>query len=134
MALLIPTCLFRRQGLELENARRTRVSIRCANESQIGVFINDSLVDSEVVCVLGEIDVSNVQFFAEAVDRASLGACARIDLRHCTYLDSAALDVLVKCRRRIGTKLHVQAGGHGVVRRAFDSTELSKVLQVDYDE
>ena len=104
------------------------------SQSRIAAFIREVLPESEVVHVLGEIDISNATLFEEAIDRASFGSSLLIDLMHCTYLDSSALNVLLKRHEKLGAKLHVQASNHGIVQRIFDIMGIADVLQVEYRE
>lgn len=108
------------------------MQIKDTGENSIGAFINEQLTDMTVVHVLGEIDLSNVRQFEDAIDRASTEKSTEIDLQYCTYLDSSAVNALLKSRNRLGTQLHVRARERGVVKRIFDVMGLSETLQVDY--
>jgi anti-sigma B factor antagonist len=81
------------------------------------------------VIAVGEIDVSNVQAFTEALTAASEGNSKPItvDMREVKYLDSAGINVLFKYADEID-RLHLIV--HPFLMRVLSITGLSAIATV----
>ena len=71
--------------------------------------------------VVGQVDLSNIDRFREAVGEASPGSELVLDLRECTFLGSEGVGVLIKAAQNL-------ADGRLVLRSPNDI--LSKVLDI----
>jgi anti-anti-sigma factor len=98
----------------------------------MATFVSQSLDDSESIQVSGEIDVANAAEFEESVLRASrVGKPVRIDLTRCTYIDSNAVNVLVKLHETPELRLVATSGS--VVQRVFDIVGISEHFPITYE-
>lgn len=88
--------------------------------------------DSYVVCVEGELDLSDCPRLERALQKAEASDATRIllDLEKLTFIDAAGLSVLVMARHRSarnGDRLRVTLG-RGNVAEMFHLTALDTVL------
>lgn len=86
-----------------------------------------------VIDVRGEIDLATADLLARAVEQVDdrVGRVV-VDLSGVSFLDSSALNVLVRCKRLLDRReiaLRVVSPGP-VVRRVFEFTHLSDRLHV----
>ena len=106
-------------------------------------FIREDFDAVVVLHVFGELDISNSKDFESAVTSAEPDIGPErllvIDLTTCTFLDSTALQVVVRAHQRQGDRLCVIVPEASVIHRIFKITNLdaripmveslSKVLQ-----
>jgi anti-anti-sigma factor len=88
--------------------------------------------DSDVICVEGELDLSECPRLERALQKAEASRAIRIllDLEKLTFIDAAGLGVLVMARHRSvsnGDRLRVTRG-RGNVADMFHLTALDTVL------
>jgi anti-sigma B factor antagonist len=95
---------------------------------QSAAFIREDFDAVIVLHVFGELDMSNTKTFEEAVLAAEpdMGSdrLLVIDLGSCTFLDSTALQVVVRAHQRNGDRLCVIVPEASVVQRVFRITNL----------
>jgi len=86
------------------------------------------------VRVAGEIDLSSVGPVVVAILGATApGGSVEADLRRVTFIDSAGLAGLERCRRRavaLGANLEVRCLRGGAVAQLLDLTGMDRVLRV----
>ena len=91
-------------------------------------FVREDFDAVIVLHVFGELDMSNKKEFEEAVvsAEADMGAdrLTVIDLTSCTFLDSTALQVVVRAHQRLGDKLCVIVPEASFIHRVFRITSL----------
>lgn len=90
--------------------------------------------DARVVAVAGELDLYTAPQFEEQILDALDNGTARIvvDLSGCEFLDSTALGILVKVRKRLGDqerRLVLVATDHNIVK-VFQITGLDRVFTI----
>jgi anti-anti-sigma factor len=90
--------------------------------------------DTAIIVVRGEIDLSTAPEMKTAVE-AIPEAAQRvvIDLSESTFLDSAGIDTLLRCRRELdrrGIELRVVSPTDGIVRKALEITNILPRLGV----
>ena len=116
---------------------------RSISYHQNAAFIREEFDAVIVLHVFGELDISNAKEFETAVKIAEESIepdkLLVIDLATCTFLDSTALQVVVRAHQRHGDRLSVIVPEASVIHRIFRITSLdtripiaeslSKVLQ-----
>lgn len=84
--------------------------------------------------VSGELDISNSKDFESAVTSAEPGIGPErllvIDLTGCTFLDSTALQVVIRAHQRQGDRLRVIVPEAGMIHRIFKITNLDSRIQI----
>lgn len=84
--------------------------------------------------VFGELDISNTKDFEAAITAAEpdLGAdrLLVVDLGSCTFLDSTALQVVVRTHQRNGERLCVIVPESSIVQRVFRITNLDNLIPI----
>lgn len=88
-----------------------------------------------IVEVIGEIDMATAPEVAEAIGSLHGGVHRRlvVNLSEVTFLDSSALNMLVRCQRDLAQRevdLHVVSPRDRAVGRVFEITRLSGPLNV----
>ena len=79
-------------------------------------FIHERLPEADVVHVFGELSfATRAEFEAVLVRSVRLGASLVVALGACSYLDAAAIGVLVRARRALGTGVRILAPESGIV-------------------
>lgn len=84
--------------------------------------------------VFGELDIANAKDFEAAVEGAEVDLGAErilvIDLGSCTFLDSTALQVVVRSHQRHGDRLAVIVPEASVIHRIFRITNLDQRISI----
>lgn len=89
--------------------------------SQPGAFILDSRPEGDAIVVLGEVDIANAHDFDSSLQRAlRRKKTLTVDLRQCTYFDSAGIKVLWKHDRR--ARLRVLTCANSTIERILKLT------------
>jgi len=87
-----------------------------------------------VLHVFGELDISNAKEFEDAVVSADpdIGAdrLLVIDLGSCTFIDSTALQVVVRAHQRHGDRMCAIVPEAGVIHRVFRITNLDSRIPI----
>ncbi|HEX9774305.1 MAG TPA: STAS domain-containing protein [Actinomycetota bacterium] len=91
--------------------------------------------DLAIAHVVGEVDLSNVEEIAKALDSETADRARRhvVDLTRTTYFDSAGVRMLFALATRLRSRkqeLIVVAPPSGVVRRIIDLTDVTQVCPV----
>jgi anti-anti-sigma factor len=97
--------------------------------------LTDVRGESVVFCVLGEMDLGNVQQLTDRFEATCPSDTTKIvfDLTGLTYCDSSGIRALTNAAERCG-KLGVEmsvVGAQGVVRRLFEITDVADVLHLE---
>lgn len=105
---------------------------RTTSESTPGVFIyDDSNPRVAVVFVFGETTFADTaEFESIIVGAIRIGRPVVIDMSECTYLDCAAIGVLVRAAKNLRDYLHLVVPRHSQGFRMLDITGLARVLQI----
>lgn len=88
--------------------------------------------NTEILAAVGEIDQSNRNEFAAALERLHGAGRTVIDLNRCTYFDSPCLTVLVrfaKTQREEGRQFSVRMDHRG--QRILELTKLAAMLGLE---
>ena len=97
-------------------------------------FIREDFDAVIVLHVFGELDMSNTKEFEEAVTASEpdMGAdrLLVIDLASCTFLDSTALQVVVRAHQRQADRLCVIVPEASVIHRIFRITNLDSRITI----
>lgn len=97
-------------------------------------FIREDFDAVIALHVFGELDIANAKDFEAAVEGAEpdLGAerLLVIDLGSCTFLDSTALQVVVRAHQRQGDRLVVIVPEASVIHRIFRITSLDQRISI----
>ena len=80
-----------------------------------------------VVSVVGELDLYTLPELERALFAANGARSVVVELSGCTFIDSAALDVLLAEDRRLGTA-RLSVVGSAEIRRPFELTGLDREL------
>ena len=90
--------------------------------------------DALVVEVTGEIDMASAPRLVQAIEgTADTTRRVIVDLSEVTFLDSSALNALVRCQRDLATRdvsLRLVSPADRLVRRVFEITQLTGTLGV----
>jgi anti-sigma B factor antagonist len=95
---------------------------------------SDGLADADgaLIAVTGELDIATAPALNQVLDRAIEGRPAPhviIDLRDVTFIDCAALGVLIRARNRLGDRLWLRSVPPAVTR-LLDLTDLTDLFTV----
>ena len=93
------------------------------------VQVADREREAHVVCLAGEIDISNVGGLADALCSMP-GSVIIADLSGVTFMDSSGISQLIVAKSAIegwGSELIIR-GATGIVRRPFELLGLSEML------
>lgn len=90
--------------------------------------------DVAIVTAVGEIDMATAPELSQALEQldARLGRVV-IDLTEVVFLDSSALNALVRCQRQLaerGIELRLVSPETQALRRVFEITQLTEPLNV----
>jgi anti-anti-sigma factor len=97
-------------------------------------FQCDSSGDEVIVSAIGEVDLANVSMFDSMLQTALLSRKPiRIDLTHCTYLDSTLINSIMNVALTIRVQLRITAKAASI-RRIFEIVGMDKVVPIDYIE
>jgi anti-sigma B factor antagonist len=101
-------------------------------EAEFGIR---SAWDSDIVVieVRGEIDLATAPEVVSALDAAADARRVVIDLSEATFVDSAAINSLIRCRRHLaerGVDFHLVSPPNGIVRKALEITNVISELAV----
>ena len=94
---------------------------------QGAAFIREDFDAATVLHVFGEIDISNSGQFESSVHEATDLDGSRltiIDLTGCSFIDSTALQVLVRSHNNLGDRLCVVVPEESMLQRIFKITSL----------
>jgi anti-anti-sigma factor len=99
--------------------------------TDLGVFVHDTVAGVELLRVFGEVDLSSVPAFEDAL-RSAAGPEARIvvDLQACTFIDSSVLTALIRAERSYRGRFGIILPESGPVRRVFVITQLLEHLPI----
>lgn len=89
--------------------------------------------DTAVFGVSGEIDLATVPELVTALDSAIDARRVVVDLTDTTFVDSAAINSLIRCRRELGERgiaFRLVSPPHGIVRKALEITNVTVELGV----
>jgi anti-anti-sigma factor len=97
-----------------------------------GIFIHDdSHPRAALVHIFGEATFADVDALESMiVSVIRIGRPVVIDFRECTYMDCAAIGVLVRAAKNLRDQLRLVFNPHGQGRRMLDLTGLTRVLHV----
>jgi anti-sigma B factor antagonist len=104
--------------------------------SELATVTARDLPDARLICVSGEVDLSNVAEVTAAI-RSSIPADTSlviIDLSQTAYLDSAGLAMLFRFGERLGysrQELCLVVPPDSPVRRVLELTSLTRVIRVE---
>ena len=111
-----------------EKASSTLPSVR-DTELRLSTETSEGLA---IVRVTGDLDLSNVQIFEAELEQSLSADLVVIELAACTFLDSSALQTLVRAQRRVA-----DAGGRLVLlapsqpaKRVLDIAALDRFIPV----
>lgn len=94
---------------------------------QGAAFIREDFDPATVLHVFGEMDISNSPKFEEAV-RALIDPTSErlaiIDLTGCSFIDSTALQVLVRAHAELGDRMCIVLPEASMIQRIFKITNL----------
>lgn len=86
-------------------------------------FVHEQLHDADVVHVFGELSFATVAEFESTLVRSvRIGKATVLDLTHCSYIDAAAISVIVRGTRALGNLLRIVAPVTGIVARVLTIT------------
>lgn len=95
-------------------------------------FQYDSSGDEVIVSPIGEVDLSNISMFDSMLHRALLThKPVRIDLTHCTYLDSTFINSIVNVALKPDVALRITVKTR-TIRRIFEIVGMNNMVPVDY--
>ena len=101
---------------------------------QNAAFIREEFDAVNVLHVFGELDISNSKDYESAVKSAEEtlepNKLLVIDLATCTFLDSTALQVVVRAHQRLGDRLCVIVPEASVIHRIFRITNLDTRIPI----
>jgi len=101
---------------------------------QANGFHYDPFGDEAIVYAVGEVDLANVLSFDDMLTKAVLTRKPiRIDLTHCTYLDSTLINSIMDVVSKTHVLLRITAK-NATVRRVLEIVGMEKVVQIDYAE
>ncbi|MDQ6780354.1 MAG: STAS domain-containing protein [Candidatus Eremiobacteraeota bacterium] len=104
------------------------------NPINSAAFVRQSSADGETLFVTGEVDLSNADQMAAALeDMLRQPAPLTIDLRHCTYFDSSGLHVVLRAASRAQNGFSLKATHGSTVHRILDLTKLSDRLAATFE-
>ncbi len=86
-----------------------------------------------VIEVSGEIDLATAPEVVSVLDSAVDAGRVVIDLTDTTFVDSAAINSLIRCRRRLGENgvdFRLVSPPNGIVRKALEITNVITELAV----
>jgi anti-sigma B factor antagonist len=89
--------------------------------------------DTAVFEVSGEIDLATAPELVSAVDGAVDARRVVVDLSDATFVDSAAINSLIRCRRELGERgiaFRLVSPPDGIVRKALEITNVITELGV----
>jgi anti-anti-sigma factor len=97
-----------------------------------GIFIHDdSHPRAAIVHVFGEATFADTQSLESVIVGAiRIGRPVVIDMRECTYMDCAAIGVLVRAAKNLGDLLHLVIPRYSQGYRMLHLTGLARVLHV----
>lgn len=86
-------------------------------------FVHEQLADADVVHVFGELSFATVPEFESTLVRSvRIGKTTVLDLTECSYIDAAAISVIVRGTRALGDRLRIVAAETGIVARVLTIT------------
>ena len=101
---------------------------------QNAAFVREEFDAVNVLHVFGELDISNSKEFEAEVKGAEEtlepDKLLVIDLGTCTFLDSTALQVVVRVHQRLGDRLCVIVPEASVIHRVFRITSLDTRIPI----
>jgi anti-anti-sigma factor len=102
------------------------------DETTAGVFIHDDTHPcAAIVHVFGEATFADAAAFESMiVSVVRIGRPVVIDMRECTYMDCAAIGVLVRAAKNLGDQLRLVIPRKGQGYRMLDLTGLTRVLHI----
>jgi len=89
--------------------------------------------DAVVIEVTGEIDLATAPELVSALDGAAGARLVVIDLTDTTFVDSAAINSLIRCKRQLakrGVDFRLVSPPNGIVRKALEITNVITELAV----
>jgi anti-anti-sigma factor len=101
-------------------------------EATAAVFIHDDTHPrGSVVHVFGEATFADTAIFESMIVGAiRIGRPVVVDMRECTYMDCAAIGVLVRAAKNLGDLLRLVLPKHSQGYRMLDITGLVRVLHI----
>lgn len=95
-------------------------------EPPMAAFIREEAAGSNILHVLGEVDLANADEFETAVMEIARGTDdVIVDLTACTYMDSSGLRVIATAHKEAEDRLRVVIPKDGSVHRIFEITGLA---------
>lgn len=96
-------------------------------EPPLAAFIREEKPGSEILHVLGEVDLANAGEFETALGQLTQSDReVVVELTACTYMDSSGLRVLATTHKAINDRLHIVVPKSGSVHRIFEITGLAE--------
>ncbi|MGH2711764.1 MAG: STAS domain-containing protein [Actinomycetota bacterium] len=81
--------------------------------------------------IIGQVDLSNMDSFREAVTEAASGAWELVlDLAECTYMGSEGLSVLIETSKGLGEGSLTLRGPSDFLQKVFDLTGIERLPNV----
>ena len=96
--------------------------------------VRESTTQGELLHVFGDVDFLCTETFDAAVIEAESGSRGlTIDFTACRYVDSAAILVLIRAHRRLGSRLRLRINEGSIVLRVLRIAQLDRVFQIVTD-
>jgi anti-anti-sigma factor len=81
-----------------------------------------------VLHIFGDVDITTAPLFAEAIAEATHGGGLVINFAKCRYLDTSGLTVLIRERKRLGSRLRLLVRPASAVLRVMQVAGLDQVF------
>jgi|SRR5579862_6112261 len=85
----------------------------------LAAFVRDSIGQTQIVHVLGEIDLSNAPELEAEIAQLEGPGNVIVDLTGCTYVDSTGLGIIATAQKRLNDRLRLVVP-NGPLLRIFD--------------
>lgn len=103
----------------MEDTRRA-AALAPEDPDRAVAFVHERLVEADVVHVFGELSFATVADFESTLVRSvRIGKATMLDLTECSYIDAAAIGVIVRGRRALGDRLRIVGPQTGIVARVL---------------
>jgi anti-sigma B factor antagonist len=102
------------------------------SELPMAAFIREANEGSEILHVLGEVDLANADELEAGIHALCSAAVALVvlDLTGCTYIDSTGLRIVAKAHATNARRLRVVVPSQGQIFRIFQMTGLDNQLGI----
>ncbi len=88
--------------------------------------------DRTILTVWQSLDIGSQSAFERVLATLAASAARRIvvSLEHCEYCDSTGVNVLLRCAKRLGSRLTVVVAPDTLSRRVFEACRMQKLVRV----